>query len=99
MKAQTQGDYHNFMDYPDNLEFRGIIVPQRVIRAPTAFNRFPSILFTSNTVAGVRVQDFINENTMSLDNPNEVPAVTERGIRISLRIVVRTYSRHEVYVC
>lgn len=70
----------------ENIPVQGIIVPQQVHQSTSYYEERPSVLFTTNGRAGIRILDILRGD-FYLDNGMEVPNIA-RALRITIRMLV-----------
>ncbi|KAJ3556422.1 hypothetical protein NM688_g2032 [Phlebia brevispora] len=81
----AQLTFHNFMDYDDQVQVRGIIVPQEVYRNPQPYEPRPPVQFFVNNVLGIRLVDALAGDIAGLHAANRGVPLTH-ATRISCRI-------------
>ena len=92
---------HTFLDF-NQQEWNtlpGIIVPQQVYQAPTAFEPLRNIRFYVNGRPGVLLSQALAQDLRGLADAVSTPSLTEGGMRIALRILVRLSSYFSVPHC
>lgn len=81
-------DFHTFLDYPDGFPFPGIVVPQKAYVSPTAYTCLPPIQFIENGRPGVLLSNALAQDFRGLQNSTDTPTLTERSMRVAMRISV-----------
>ena len=80
---------HTFLDFPDNQDELGIVVPQDVYYTVERYERLRTIRFRTNGVLGVNLNAALNGNPPAMDDMNATSRLS--GNRISIRINVSIY--------
>lgn len=83
--------YFDQYSQPGNLNEPGIIVPQQVYKTSgqAEFVPLPAIRFLVQGRAGLSLEDALNRSNAGLADGNRIPLLSHRGVRFTLRILVR----------
>ncbi|PSS37256.1 hypothetical protein PHLCEN_2v894 [Hermanssonia centrifuga] len=74
------------MDYPENCQLPGLIVPQVVFSAPQPYARRESIRFTENGRPGILLRHACSENFSGMADRATYPTLTTTSMKITIRI-------------
>lgn len=82
----VQTPYHTFLDFGDNANLPGIVVPQPVYTAPGQFTQLPTIRFSEGGRPGMSLANALNKVFQNMNQSNDVPRLSEQAKKITIRI-------------